>query len=132
MIAPRWLATAVVTLVVLFMTFSAAMKLLPIPEVDASFAELGLPVSMRTALGVLELAVTLAYALPRTRRLGVVLLTGYLGGAIVTHWRVAHPWASHTLFPVYLGALAWAGVLLRDPALRVALFAGLPTRVATR
>jgi hypothetical protein len=128
----RWFAPAAVALVVLFLTFSAAVKLLPIDGVAASFAELGLPLAMRGALGVLELAVTLLYALPRTRRLGVVLLTGYLGGAVVTHWRVGHPLASHTLFPLYVGALAWAGVLLVDPALRAALLGGLRPRPAPR
>jgi hypothetical protein len=109
---------------VLFLVFSAAMKFVPIPAVEQSFAQLGLPPSMRTALGLLESGCTLAYALPRTRVLGAVLLTGYLGGAIVTHWRVGDPWLTHTLFPLWLGVLVWIDPLLRDDALRTRLFGG--------
>ena len=47
-----------------------------------------------------------------------MLLTGYLGGAIATHLRVGDPLFSHVLFPVYLGAFVWGGILLREPRLR--------------
>ena len=53
--------------------------------------------------------------------LGAILITGYLGGAVATHVRVGSPILIHTLFGVYVGALAWAGLWLRDPRLR-ALF----------
>jgi hypothetical protein len=55
---------------------------------------------------------------PRTSIFGAILLTGYLGGAIATHVRVGDLLFSHVLFPVYLGALAWAGIYLRDDRLR--------------
>ncbi len=119
----RWTARITCALVVLFLLFSATMKFLPGPEVEQSFLELGLPLSMRTGLGLLELACTVVYAVPRTRLLGAVLLTGYLGGAIVTHLRVGSPWLSHTLFPVWIGALLWTDVLLRDEHLRVRMLA---------
>lgn len=106
--------------VVLFMLFSTSFKFLPV-DVSEAFAHLGLPLSLRPVIGVLELGCTLLYALPRTRPLGAVLLTGYLGGAIVTHLRVGDPLATHTLFPLWIGALLWAGLLLRDVALREAL-----------
>jgi hypothetical protein len=123
-------ARVAVALVVLFLTFSAAVKLLPIDGVDANFGALGLPLAMRTALGVLELAVTALYAVPRTRGVGAVLLTGYLGGAVAVHWRIGDPLATHTLFPVWVGALAWLGLLLADEPLRAALLARLRGRRA--
>lgn len=46
-------------------------------------------------------------------RPGAILLTGFLGGAVVTHVRVGDPLLSHALFPVYVGALVWGGLLLR-------------------
>jgi uncharacterized membrane protein YphA (DoxX/SURF4 family) len=110
-------------LAVAFLLFSASMKFLAPELVRASMVELGYPPQLATALGVLELACTLLYAWPRTARFGAVLLTGYLGGAVATHLRLQHPWLSHTLFPVWLGALAWAGLLLRDAPLRAAWFA---------
>ena len=50
--------------------------------------------------------------------LGATLLTGYLGGAVATHLRVGDPLGSHVLFPVYVGALFWAGLVLRDARVR--------------
>jgi hypothetical protein len=58
------------------------------------------------------------YLVPRTSVLGAILLTGYLGGAIATHVRVDNPLFSHVLFPVYVAALLWGGVYLREPRLR--------------
>jgi hypothetical protein len=49
------------------------------------------------------------------------LLTGYLGGAVATHVRILDPLFSHILFPVYLGAFIWGGLLLRDARLRAFL-----------
>lgn len=58
---------------------------------------------------------------PRTSLLGAVLWTGYLGGAIATHVRVGSPLLTHTLFPIYVAALIWAGLWLRDSRLRAML-----------
>jgi hypothetical protein len=41
-------------------------------------------------------------------------LTGYLGGATVTHLRVGDPF----FMPVILGILIWGGLYLRDARLR--------------
>jgi hypothetical protein len=46
------------------------------------------------------------------------LLTGFLGGAIATHVRLLDPLFSHSLFPVYVAALAWGGLYLRDARVR--------------
>ena len=56
--------------------------------------------------------------MPRTAVLGAVLLTGYLGGAVCTHVRLEDPLFSHTLFPIYIGALVWGGLYLRDARVR--------------
>jgi hypothetical protein len=58
------------------------------------------------------------YAIPRTSVLGAILLTGYLGGAVATHFRVGDPLFSHILFPTYLGILLWLGLYLREERLR--------------
>jgi hypothetical protein len=50
--------------------------------------------------------------------LGAVLLTGYLGGAVLTLLRAGEPLFSHVLFPVYFGILVWFALLLREPGLR--------------
>lgn len=69
-------------------------------------------------LGAILAVCTALYAWPRTAFLGAVLLTGYLGGAVAVHLRVGSPLLGFTLFGVYLGAVAWAGLWLRDARLR--------------
>ena len=46
--------------------------------------------------------------------IGAILLTGYLGGAMLTHLRVGEPPVVH----VILGIVLWGGLYLRDPRLR--------------
>lgn len=59
--------------------------------------------------------------MPQTSVLGVVLWTGYLGGAVAAHVRVGNPLFSHVLFPVYIGVLLWLGLWLRDARVRQVL-----------
>ena len=107
-------------LVMLFFVMDGVMKLIMPPPVIEATAALGWPTDPATlrTLGILALVPTLLYAVPRTAVLGGILLTAYLGGAVATHVRIASPLFSHILFGVYLGALLWAGLWLRDPRLR--------------
>jgi hypothetical protein len=75
----------------LLLLASAAMKLLGAPGLSEGFEHLGWPGSQAVPLGLLELAVTLVLLIPRTSMLGAILVTGYMGGAIATHVRVADP-----------------------------------------
>ena len=77
-----------------------------------------LDIGIVRTLAVLLLIPTLLYIHPRTAVLGAVLITGYLGGAIATHFRMESPLFTHTLFGVYLGLMVWGGLWLRHPALR--------------
>jgi hypothetical protein len=116
------LAGRIITaLVVAFLLFNSTIKLLKIQPIVESFAELGLPLSLAIPIGVVELAATVLYLVPRTAPLGAVLLTAIMGGAIATHLRLGSPLLSHTLFGVWLGGLMWLGLWLRDPALRALL-----------
>jgi hypothetical protein len=116
--AAFWLGHALSGLVILFLLFDGAIKLVPLDVVIETSAQLGIPAELARTLGVLTLAGTALYAFPRTAVLGAILLTGYLGGAIATHVRVGSPLFSHTLFGVYLGLMIWGGLWLRDPRLR--------------
>jgi len=99
---------------VLLFVFSAMMKLLRPPAVLQGFSQLGLPEKLALPLGILELACTIVYLIPRTSVLGAILLTGYLGGATLTHLRVGQP----AFMPVLIGVLVWGGLFLRDPRLK--------------
>jgi len=105
-------------LVIAFLVADGAMKLVPIEVVTTTMVELGYPPELSRGLGILILACTALYAVPRTSVLGAVLLTGLLGGAVATHLRIGSPVFSHLLFGVYLGLFVWGGLYLRDSRLR--------------
>lgn len=116
------LAGRIITAVpALFLSFDAVMKLAHHPAVAEASARLGLPEHTSRTIGLLEIACLALYLTPRTAMLGAVLLTGFLGGAVAIHVRVGDPLATHTLFPVYVGAMSWVGLALRDGRARAAL-----------
>lgn len=113
-----WAGRILSGVVVLFLLFDSILKFFkPAVVVEAS-AKLGLPMSLCIPIATILLVCTLLYAIPRTSILGAILLTGYLGGAVLTHLRVGDPLFSHVLFPTYLGTLMWLGLYLRDSRLR--------------
>ena len=116
-----WTGRVLSGLAVAFLIFDSAGKLLRMPPVVEGTAQLGYPGSVIVPLGVILLTCVLVYVVPRTAVLGAVLLTGYLGGAVATHVRVENPLLSHALFPTYVAALLWGGLVLRDPRLRAFL-----------
>jgi hypothetical protein len=103
---------------VLLLLFSAAMKFARPSSVVEGFHKFGFTDPLIVPLGVVELACTILYLIPRTAVLGAVLLTGYFGGAIATQVRVGDP---TFVMPALCGVLLWLGLFLRDRRLRVLL-----------
>jgi hypothetical protein len=116
--ARRWAARVLTGIPALFLAFDVAIKFADPPMVAEATAKLGLPAGLSMGLGWVLAACLALYLVRRTAPLGAVLLTGYLGGAVLAHLRVGDPWPSHTLFPIYVGALLWAGLYLRDDRVR--------------
>ncbi|MCU1385910.1 MAG: hypothetical protein JWL71_4607, partial [Acidobacteria bacterium] len=98
------------------------MKVLKAAPAVQGTAELGYPAGSIVGIGLLLLACTALYVIPRTSILGALLLTGYLGGAIASQVRVGNPLFSHVFFPVYFAAVIWGALYLRDPRIRTILF----------
>jgi hypothetical protein len=112
-----WAGWTLSVLPSLFLLMDGVMKLLKPAIVTETTVQLGYPESVILSLGIVLLACTVLYLIPRTAVLGAILLTGYLGGAVATHVRVsASP--VEVLFPVIFGALLWGGLFLRDERLR--------------
>ena len=112
-----WTGRVLSGLIIVFMVFDGVIHVLkPTPVVQA-FAQLGYPLGLSVGLGIVELACTVLYAIPRTAALGAVLLTAYLGGAVATQVRIGAGVFS-TIFPVILGAILWTGLALRDARVR--------------
>lgn len=108
-------------LAVLFLAFDAAIKLFPNEAALTGTTDLGYQPHHLPIIGGIALVCLVLYVIPRTAPLGAILWTGYFGGAIATHLRVDNPLFTHTLFPIYVAALIWGGLYLRDPRVRALL-----------
>ena len=115
-----WLGRVLSGLVILFLLFDGAIKLVPWPIVTETMDRIGYgsSESLARSLGVITIACTVLYAIPPTSILGAILLTGYLGGAMASHLRIGSPLFSHTLFGLYIGLMVWGGLWLRNRSLR--------------
>ncbi len=92
-----WAGRILSALPALFLLFDAIMKFLkPEPVVKATM-DLGFPESVILGLGIVLLACTVLYLIPRTRVEGGLF---------------------PIIFPVIFGALLWGGLYLRDGRLR--------------
>ena len=119
----RMLGRVLSGLVIVFMLFDGAIKLVPWPVVTESMEKIGYGSSetLARSLGVISLVCTMLYAIPPTSFVGAILLTGYLGGAMASHLRIGSPLFTHVLFGFYLGLMVWGGLWLRDGSLRTLL-----------
>ncbi len=113
-----WTGRTLTALAVLFLIFDAVVKLLRLPPAIEATTALDFTASVLVPLGILEVLCLAAYLVPRTSVLGAILWTGYLGGAIAAQLRAGNPLFSNVLFPVYVAALVWGGLWLRNARLR--------------
>ena len=109
-----WVLSA---LAALMLFFSASMKLKGGPELDQGMAHLGLPSGMVLPLAILEITCTAVYLFPPTAVVGAILLAGFMGGAICTHWRVGDPF----IVQIVVALVVWLGLYLREPRLKALL-----------
>jgi len=112
-----WAGVVVGGLPAAFLLFDGVMKLIKPDFVVEGTVKYGYSESVLVPLGIVLLASTLLYLIPRTSVLGAILLTGYLGGAVDAHVRAGEGWFP-ILFPVVVGALLWGGLYLCDPRVR--------------
>jgi hypothetical protein len=115
-----WAGRIVSALPALMLLFSGVVKLAKPANVVVEFGRLGYPENVILGIGILELACTVVYIIPRASVLGAILLTGYLGGVVATHVRIGDP-IFNVITPAVLGALIWGGLYLRDVRLRALL-----------
>lgn len=116
--ATLWTGRILSGIAILFLLFDSTLKLLRLPMAAEATAQLGYPANIAFTIGVIEIICLIVYVIPATSVLGAVLLTGYLGGAVATHVRIGSPLLTHILFPIYIAALLWGGLYLRDVRVR--------------
>jgi uncharacterized membrane protein YphA (DoxX/SURF4 family) len=120
-----WILTV---LIAALLIMSAVMKFAQPDFVVKGFTETsGYPLSSLIPIGVAELASALLFLLPRTRVLGAILITGYMGGAIATHVRQGEAF----FVQVLVGVFAWLGLYLRDPRIRALAPFVMPAKTDT-
>lgn len=111
-------ARALSTLATLFLLFDIVIKLFATREAVDGTRALGYDPDSLLTLAIIQIVCLALYLVPRTAVFGAILWTGYLGGAVATHFRLGNPLFSHQLFPIYVALLLWGGLWLRDTTLR--------------
>jgi hypothetical protein len=112
-----WTGRIVSGLASVMFAMSAVMKLKGGAGPSQMFAHLGLGESLILPIALLELSSLAIYLVPRTSVLGAILLSGYMGGAILAHLRVGEP----PVVQAVLGIFVWLGLYLREERLRALL-----------
>ena len=111
-------------LVALFLAFDGITKVIRVAPVMEACRKMGMGADVVVGIGILLLACTTLYVIPRTALLGAILLTGYLGGAVAIQV-VNRSGAFPIAFAIGFGLLAWAGLVLREPRVARWIFSGL-------
>jgi hypothetical protein len=75
------------------------------------FGKLGWTEDLMFKIGIVEVAITILFLIPRTAFIGAILITAYLGGATAAHLRVGDAF----VFPIILGVVMWIALGLRTP-----------------
>ena len=113
-----WVGRLASALVVLILLADAAVAFLRPETLRAEMDATGFPMDMSLALDLIMLGCAAVYAIPRTAVMGAILVTGFLGGAICTHFRLREIGSAPQLICLGLGILTWGGLWLRDPRVR--------------
>ena len=113
-----WTGRVISAIPVLLMIFSAVMKLIKAAPVVQGMPRYGYPESQIVTIGVLELLSCIVYVIPNTAVLGAILMTGYLGGATATNFRMNDP---SYIMTFLLGVFVWGGLYFRDARVRALL-----------
>ena len=92
---------------------SSTMKLIHHPVVVKNLGAFGFKTESLRPLGVVEMTIAVLTLVPTTSLFGVILATGWMGGAIATHLRVGDKFVIQTIVPI----LIWVGFGLRHQAL---------------
>ena len=93
--------------------FRATHHLYAVAEIVTGY---GYPESAIALIVIAECVLVLLYLVPQTSVLAAIVMTGYLGGAVATHVRIAD--TGRAAIPLVVGILAWGGLYLRDSRIR--------------
>ena len=107
-----WILSLIPSLMLLSGALFAALQM---PMVRDGMGKYGISPSMLPVMAAVELLCCVLYLIPWTAPIGAILMSAYMGGAVITHLRAGE---SQWVVPVVFGVIVWAGLLLRRPGLR--------------
>src|SRR6476620_999492 len=118
--APRWtlwtgrvLSALVVAQLLSSAFFRATYHTFAVAEIVTGY---GYPESAIFLIVIAECTLVALYLVPQTSVLAAIVMTGYLGGAVAPHLRIAD--TARAAIPLVVGILAWGGLYLRDSRIR--------------
>jgi hypothetical protein len=115
---------AISVLLSLALLGDAAINILTPEKLAKEQQQVGFALDASPMIGAIMLVCILLYIVPRTSVIGAILLTGFLGGAICTHFRIGEVGSPSELISLILGVLVWLGLALRNPVILATLLKG--------
>src|SRR5262245_13556878 len=109
-----WAGMSLTGIVTVVLLGSAIAKILGVPQMVDGLTHAGIPRGAILPIAVLELSCLALYLFPRSAVLGALLLTGYFGGATVTHIIGRE----NFIPPLIVGLWIWGGVYFRVTEVR--------------
>ena len=109
-----WASRILRTMVTLALLGSGIAKIIHAPMMVDGLLHAGIPQGAILPIAILELLCLALYLFPRTAVLGTFLLTGYFGGATVTHIIGGENFVP----PLIIGLWVWGGTYFRIPELQ--------------
>lgn len=116
-----WAGRIMSAFVVIALVADGTIQLFAPAQIASLLQETGFAIDLTRVVGPIILACAILYAVPVTAVLGAILVTGFLGGAICAHVRIAEVGSPPELISLLLGAMTWGGLYLRDPRIRAIL-----------
>jgi hypothetical protein len=112
-----WIGRIISGICILFLLTDAIMKLFMNHYHVEGTQQLGWDASAVQPIGFILLVCTVLYIIPKTSLIGLILLTGYMGGAIAIMARIGQPF----FFPLIFILLLWTGLALRNDKVKKVL-----------
>lgn len=109
-----WAGMSLTGIVTVVLLGSAIAKILGVPQMVDGLTHAGIPRGAIVPIAAVELSCLALYLFPRSAVLGALLLTGYFGGATVTHIIGRE----NFIPPLIIGLWIWGGVYFRVAELR--------------
>ena len=116
-----WVGRIMSAFVVVALVADGTIQLFAPAQVAGMLQETGFAMDLTRVVGPIMLACAILYAIPATSVLGAILVTGFLGGAICAHVRIAELGSPPELISLLLGVMTWGGLYAREARIRALL-----------